>query len=82
MDTTWSGHNINLEDGSSHRRHIDQVQFRIDVRQEEYENPKPEQLERSELKTPLPTFKVQAYLSWNSSELDVIVHIKLPDDFG
>ncbi len=58
------GHNvvdiIDLEDGSSHRRHIDQVRFRTDVRQEEPESPKPEQLERMELKTPLPTFKDNA----------------------
>ncbi len=43
---------IDLEDGSSH---IYQVRFRTDVRQEEPESPNPEQLERIELKTPLPT---------------------------
>ncbi len=36
--TRTQGHNIleiiDLEDGSSHRRHIDQVRFRTDVRQE------------------------------------------------
>ncbi len=58
------GHNmvdiIDLEDGSSHRRHIDQVRFRTDIRQEKAESPKLEQLERIELKTPQPTVKDNA----------------------
>ncbi len=48
-------HIIDLKDGSSHRQHLNQVRFRTDVRQVEPESPKPEQLERIELKTPLPT---------------------------
>ncbi len=66
------GHNmvdiIDLEDGSSHRRHIDQVRFRTDVRQEEPESPKPEQLERIELKTLLPTVKDNAEHTQDSVE--------------
>ncbi len=53
------GHNmleiIDLEDRLSYRRHLDQVRFRTDIKQEEVESPKPEQLERVELKSPLPT---------------------------
>ncbi len=66
------GHNmvdiIDLEDGSSHRRHIDQVRFKTDVRQEEPESPKPEQLERIELKTHLPTVKDNVERTQDSDE--------------
>ncbi len=59
---------IDLEDGSPHRRHIDQVRFRADVRQEEPESPKPEQLERMELKAPPPAVKDNAEHTQNSDE--------------
>ncbi len=59
---------IDLDDGSSHRRHLDQVRFRTDVRQEEPESPKPEQLERMELKTPPPAVKDNAEHTQNSDE--------------
>ncbi len=53
------GHNmlniIDLEGWSAHRRHIDQVRFITDSGQEEAESPKPEQLERIDQETPLPT---------------------------
>ncbi len=59
---------IDLEDGSSLRRHLDQVRFRTDVSQEEPGSRKPEQPERIELKTPLPTAKDNAEHTQNSGE--------------
>ncbi len=53
------GHNtldiIDLEDWSSHRRHLDQVRFKTYAAQEEAESQKPEQLQQIGLKKPLGT---------------------------
>ncbi len=59
---------IDLENGSSHRRNIDQVRFRTDSGQEEDEIPKPEQLERVELKIPIPTVKDNVEHTQDSDE--------------
>ncbi len=55
------GHNmldiIDLEDESSHRRHLGQVRFRTDYGQEETKSSKSEQLQQIQLKKTLPTVK-------------------------
>ncbi len=53
---------------SSRRRHIDQARFRTDSGQEEADSPKSEQLERIQLKTPLPTIKDNAQHTQDSDE--------------
>ncbi len=48
---------IDLEDGPSNRRHLEQVRFRTNITQEETRNLKPEQLPHIELMKLLPTVK-------------------------
>ncbi len=44
------------------------MRFRTDIAQEEMKSPKPEQLERTELKTPLPTVNDKVELTQESVE--------------